>query len=85
MVCHVSQKNWLDVSQGKDAYITDLLNKGKHFGKLSKHFEYAEGWVQHSHVGFCAPDFNPLVDALKATGDVFVDPEYEVRLQNGTL
>ena len=85
LVCHISQKNWLDVSQGKDAYITDLLNKGEHFGKLSKHYKYAEGWVRHSHVGFCSPDFNPLVDALQGTNDCFVDPEYEIRLQNGTL
>ena len=85
LVCHVSQKHWLDVSQGKDAYITDLLNKGEHFGKLSKHYKYAEGWVRHSHVGFCDAEFNPLVDALKATNDCYVDPEYEIRLQNGTL
>ena len=85
LVCHVSQKHWLDLSQGKDAYVKDLVGKGEHFGKLSKHFRYAEGWVRHSHVGFCAPDFNPLLDALKAANAVYVDPEYEIRLQNGTL
>ena len=35
LCCHVSQKNWLDLSQGKDAYIDDLLGKANYWGKRS--------------------------------------------------
>lgn len=85
LCCHVSQKNWLDLSQGKDAYIDDLLGKANYWGKRSKTFKQAEGWLRHNHLGFCAPDFNPLVDALKSINAVYVDPEFEVKRLAGQL
>jgi hypothetical protein len=33
-------------------------------GRLSGRFEYAEGWRRHLHLGFCAPEADPLVSAL---------------------
>lgn len=62
--CHKSQKDWLDVSQGNNAYLDELTFRGKYYGKLSGKFDYAEGWLRHSHLGFCAEDFNPLKEAL---------------------
>lgn len=64
--CHKSQKEWLDVSQGNNAYIEELTFRGKYYGGLSGRFEYAEGWLRHSNVGYGAEDFNPLKDALDA-------------------
>jgi hypothetical protein len=31
---------------------------------MSRVFKYAEGWRRHSHMGFGAPDFDPLAEAL---------------------
>ncbi len=77
--CHASQKEWLDRSQGMDAYIEDLNHLARHYGKHSGVFEYAEGWVRHNPAGFCAPDFNPLAEAL---GDrVKVNAKFEAALE----
>ena len=44
-------------------------------GKLSEHYQYAEGWRRHSHLGFSQTDIDPLGELL---GDVsWVDPNYE--------
>ncbi|MBN1459568.1 MAG: hypothetical protein JXA57_08520, partial [Armatimonadetes bacterium] len=61
---HASQKQWLDVSQGFDSYITTMVETGEAVGRLSGRFRYAEGWRRHSHVGFSATDGDPLADAL---------------------
>ncbi len=63
---HKSQKEWLDVSQGMDAYLITLKDMSREVGKLSGKFEYAEGWVRHSHFGFCGPDDNLLTEILKS-------------------
>lgn len=62
--CHKTQKEWLDVSQGMDAYLEDMAGGAEYYGRLSGRFKYAEGWVRHNHIGFCPADFNPLADAL---------------------
>ena len=77
--CHKSQKEWLDVSQGMDAYLDEMVWRMEHFGKLSGRYKYAEGWIRHNATGFCAPDFNPLLDALK--DDAFVNPKFEASLK----
>lgn len=58
--CHRSQKEWLDASQGNDAYIEELDFRGKYHGKMSGKYVYAEGWIRHNPLGFCAPDFDPI-------------------------
>ena len=58
--CHRSQKEWLDVSQGMDAYVTEMEHRMKLFGKLSGRFAFAEGWIRHNPLGFCPDDSNPL-------------------------
>ena len=37
-------------------------------GKMSGQFEFAEGWRKHLHAGFCAPDADPLREALGGHG-----------------
>lgn len=62
--CHKSQKEWLDISQGNDAYLDDMVSRALYYGRMSKTYKYAEGWIRHNPLGFCGPDFNPLADAL---------------------
>ena len=64
LAMHKSQKNWLDKSQGVNAYIDAMKEIGKDAGKRSNIFRYAEGWRKHSHLGFCGKNARPLEDAL---------------------
>jgi len=82
--CHKSQQSWLDVSQGNNSYTQDLVDRGEYFGKMSKRYQYAEGWIRHNPLGFCDPDDNPLMDALGASGAAFINEEFEktTRLEN---
>ena len=61
---HRSQKEWLDESQGIDAYLVTMEKMSGEVGQLSGQFEYAEGWRRHSHLGFCDEDADPLAEAL---------------------
>ena len=61
---HVSQKAWLDESQGHDSYLQTLRDLDEEGGRMSGRFAYAEGWRRHLHLGFCGPDDDPLADAL---------------------
>ncbi len=61
---HVSQKRWLDESQGLDSYLQTLRDQDAAVGRMSKRFTYAEGWRRHLHVGFCAEQYDPLCEAL---------------------
>jgi hypothetical protein len=31
---------------------------------MSGRFAYAEGWTRHLHLGYCAEDADPLLEAL---------------------
>lgn len=75
LACHKSQKEWLDISQGMDAYLEVMVDFGRQVGALSGRFEYAEGWRRHSHLGYSAKEVNPLSEALGDLG--FVDEAYE--------
>lgn len=66
LACHVSQKEWLDVSQGMDSYLVAMDEISREVGRLSKKFKHAEGWRRHSHLGFCGEHDDPLCDALDA-------------------
>jgi len=62
---HRSQKDWLDVSQGKDAYIDAMRDMAEQVADMSEStVQYAEGWRQHLHVGLSAQDGDPLSDVL---------------------
>lgn len=61
---HVSQKTWLDESQGLDSYLTTQRELDAELGAHSGRFSHAEGWRRHLHLGFCGPDDDPLAAAL---------------------
>ena len=45
LACHVSQKTWLDESQGIDSYLDNLRRLDAEVGRMSGLFPYAEGWA----------------------------------------
>lgn len=61
---HRSQKEWLDVSQRLDSYLTTMEEMARAVGQQSGAFAYAEGWTRHLHLGYCAENADPLADAL---------------------
>jgi LmbE family N-acetylglucosaminyl deacetylase len=64
LACHVSQKDWLDVSQGMGAYLEEMQSMSAEVGAMSGRFAVAEGWRKRLHYGFCGKDENPLVASL---------------------
>jgi len=65
LACHRSQKEWLDVSQGHDSYLSAMEEMAGEMGRRSGCFQYAEGWRRHNHLGYCDPGFDPLTEMLK--------------------
>lgn len=61
---HVSQKSWLDQSQGMDSYIDTMRSLTAEVGEMSGCYRYGEGWRRREHWGFCGPDDDPLRTAL---------------------
>lgn len=64
LACHRSQREWLDASQGLDSYVNTMAEMAREAGRWSGRFAHAEGWIRHSHLGFCGPDDDPLSAAL---------------------
>ncbi len=62
LACHKSQKEWLDVSQGQDSYLTTLRDMMREMGTQSGKYKYAEGWIHHLHLGLGPEEFDPLAD-----------------------
>jgi N-acetylglucosamine malate deacetylase 1 len=81
LACHRSQKEWLDQSQGLDAYLATMEDFAREVGTLSGRFALAEGWRRRSHLGFSAQDNDPLAEALGPA--CVIDAEYERRLEEG--
>ncbi len=77
LACHKSQQSWLDVSQGNNQYIQDLVDRGTYFGKMSKRYNYAEGWIRHNHLGFCPADADPIMETLSPLDAAFINEEFE--------
>ncbi len=75
---HRSQKDWLDASQGVDAYLNEMDKAAREVGRMSGRFECAEGWRRHSHLGFGPEGADPLKAVLGEA--CWVDPEYEASL-----
>lgn len=61
---HKSQQSWLEASQGVDSLGGKVDDTARAVGKLSKKFNFAEGWWQHLHYGFSANEVDPLREAL---------------------
>lgn len=64
LACHRSQKDWLEASQGLGAYISEMTDLGRRQAEQGACLQFAEGWRRHSHLGFCAPDYDPLTAQL---------------------
>ncbi|MDA3925734.1 MAG: PIG-L family deacetylase [Kiritimatiellae bacterium] len=69
---HVSQKEWLDSTQGMSSYINNMINSAQDVGSRFSSFNYAEGWVRHNHTGYCGSDFDPVRELL---GDLIFNYE----------
>ena len=80
LALHKSQKEWLDTSQGMDSYLTTMADMCREVGRLSKRYEYAEGWRRHLHQGFCAVDADPLSRTL--VNKTFIDQNYKKEQDN---
>lgn len=61
---HKSQKEWLDRSQGMNAYLDTMKILSAQMGALSDSCQYAEGWRRHNPLGFCAAGADPLGEIL---------------------
>jgi LmbE family N-acetylglucosaminyl deacetylase len=61
---HKSQKQWLDYSQGFNAYLDTMRDFAHEMGALSDRFEFAEGWRRHNPLGLCSVGADPLVNFL---------------------
>jgi len=66
LAAHVSQKAWLDATQGMDSYLDAADEMARQVGRMSGRFAYAEGWRRHLHLGLSAHDDDPLAAALNA-------------------
>ncbi len=64
LACHKSQQQWLDTSQGLNSYLETMRQLSREVGVMSARYEYAEGWRRHIHLGLCAPQSDPLREAL---------------------
>lgn len=77
--CHKSQKEWLDVSQGMDSYISIMKSMSLDVGRMSVKFEYAEGWRRHLHLGMSDKEIDPLSEFLG--NKCIIDSNYENSLE----
>ena len=66
LACHKTQKEWLDRSQGMDAYLHEMERMSAEVGRQSGLFAHAEGWRRHSLLGYAPAGFHPLRDLLQA-------------------
>jgi LmbE family N-acetylglucosaminyl deacetylase len=61
---HRSQKDWLDKTQGLDSYLSTMDEMSADVARFGAGFDHAEGWRMHSHLGFCAAEYNPIQEEL---------------------
>jgi hypothetical protein len=64
-----------------NSYLRQMEDTAREVGGMSRRFRLAEGWRRHSHMGFCAPDADPLRDALGKK--YLVNRAYERALEEG--
>jgi LmbE family N-acetylglucosaminyl deacetylase len=73
LAAHVSQKAWLDATQGMDSYLDAADEMARQVGRMSGRFEYAEGWRRHLHLGLSTRDGDPLAAALGSASTCTVE------------
>lgn len=66
LACHESQRQWLGDTQGLDNYLDSMRQSAAEVAGMltTDSWQYAEGFRQHSHVGFSQHDRNLLADVL---------------------
>lgn len=64
LAAHVSQKDWLDRTQGMNAYLDTMTDFARVLGRDSGRFDLAEGFTRHLSLGLGPEDYRPLEDAL---------------------
>lgn len=64
LACHASQQKWLDETQGMGSCLDSMDAFSQQLARSVPGFVHAEGWRRHSHLGFCPPGFDPLIDIL---------------------
>ena len=64
LAAHVSQRGWLESSQGLDSMQQSLDESSIAVGLMSRKFKHAEGWWRHLHYGFAEKDSDPLPSVL---------------------
>lgn len=64
LLAHASQAGWLDATQQINSYVATMHELNSEVGRMSGQFASAEGWRQHSHLGFGPPAADPLHLAL---------------------
>ena len=64
--CHESQRQWLGETQGLDDYLESMRRSSSEVARLSGRtgWSHAEGFRQHSHIGFSARDRDLLAEVL---------------------
>lgn len=70
LAAHCSQHQWLQASQGLNAYLQTQQDQDKEVGRMSGRFELAEGWRSHNPIGFHSLEGDPLRDALEQVAQV---------------
>jgi len=78
LAAHASQKNWLDVSQGMDSYLTSMDETSAAVARQTPSFTLAEGWRRHLHLGFSTRDVDPLHETLAPLA--WINPDYAASL-----
>ncbi len=65
--CHESQRQWLDETQGLDNYVETMRQTSAEVARMSGQpgWEFAEGFRQHSYVGFSGQDRDILSEVLR--------------------
>jgi N-acetylglucosamine malate deacetylase 1 len=65
--CHESQRQWLDETQGLDDYLESMRRTSAEMAALGDQpgWQFAEGFRQHSHVGFSSRDHDLLAEVLE--------------------
>jgi LmbE family N-acetylglucosaminyl deacetylase len=64
LAAHRSQHQWLQASQGLNAYLQTQLDQDREVGKMSQNYKMAEGWRIHSPLGFHSNDEDTLTNVL---------------------
>ncbi len=81
LAAHMSQKDWLDKTQGMDSYLASMDEMSLEVGRMSGKYQHAEGWRRHLHLGFTAKDIDPLAEALGEHHSI--NAAYEAALERG--